>query len=862
MKWILCLVLLLLTPVAFSNNVLTNQFDLNLVRGQEFLVPKGAIGAYALKNDKLVEIVQKNGKVSLTVKAVGFTIVQVLHNDGTISNYRIKVQHNEKTEYFSQRSLYKGYNFVWTNEYLNFQNSSGSNIQNSRYRGKALLTTKVGTTGKFLGLVEYRELYPTYFYVRGDFKKAYVGYGDMTLQLNPFKPNFITQPRLRQHTAGWDGESFDLDLWSGQLSPIPFSNNNLNITGVNENDPNRDLLINDIDTRFSGGKFRYKFKGGDTIYASTWFNHEAKRTIPYIGYTYTNNKYNIVNSTTIGNTPEAPVFANKFSYRAMKNKWTLQTLSYDYIYAIKGFDNLLFSSRLPMEMASVNTQFFSGDKFNDKGSSFLNFGYGYSLNGFNTNNQYSGTIGWKNSKIDLQVDGSLGTQEFTYLPNQKFNNWKYTPSMGMWLTPMGESIRYKVNVSQSYGGFEFVSGENKTQETTLSLSAKHKNGFAASLGIGRFNVVTPQNERNGIRATPRIDYRKDNIVLYAQGNLSYIDNKLPSEQESSYVLGQERYSGGLKYTYNQKHIVEGRYIKASDGINNREYSSFILGYTLRLGHPSKSVLSILDSKKIEGVIFEDLNLNGFKDFDEKGIDGIKVVVESNKGGRETDITNGQGKFKISGLKDDIYSFSTEGDTSYTLSQTPGVLNLKTQEGYFFDIPAVKTKNVEVFMAGESDESFYVSVSCAEKENLNKVPMQVGRSSFIAVPVKNDCSISVNLLGTNQNVAVFPDKINTKNINNNEKTTFELKTSNLLLGQVFLDKNKNGHYEFGEELTQVEVIFDKFNLKTDENGIFTTKVNLKDSMVKFIKVKGRNCRMKNPEITDFSGKKIFAILCHK
>lgn len=857
MKWILC-ILLFLTSYAYANNVLTTEKELNLVKGQEFQVPKGAIGAYALSNDKLIAITQANGKVLLKAKAVGSAVVQVLHNDGTITNYKLKVQANKENAYFSRNSLYRGYNFIFTTEYLSFKSSNQSNIQSSRYRGRALLTTKVGTQGKFLGQIEFRELYPTYFYVRGDFKKAYVGYGDLMLQLNPYRPSFINQPRLRQHTVGWDGEDFDLDLWSGQLSPIPFSNNTLGLGVTNEN---RSILINDINNRFSGSRFKYKFKGGSSLYGSTWYNHEAKKTIPYLGYTYVNPKLRINNSTTVGNTQEAPVFANKFNYRANKNNWTLQSFTFDYVYAVKGFDNLLFETKLPYERLSTQAQFFSGNKFTSKGSSFLNMGYGYTLNGFTTNKQYSSSVGWKNSNVDLKLDGSMGQQEFSYLPGQVFNNWRYSPGFDLWISPAKKDLRYKLGVEQSYANFEFINGTNKTQETTLRVSAKHKNGLALSLGLGRFNVATPNSERNGVRITPRIDYRKDNVVLYAQGNVTYIDNKLPTEQESAYILGQERYSGGLKYTYNQKHIFEGRFIRASDGINNRDYSSLIVGYTLKLGHPTKSVLSILDSKKVEGVIFEDLNLNGVQDENEKGVKGIKVVVESDKGDRKTDETDGDGDFKISGLNEEVYYFSTEGNSSYTLANHPGSLNFKMQEGYQVKLPAVKTKNIEVTISGESEEGVYVSVDCKEKEGLNKIPMQVGVKAFVSVPVKNDCTIAVNVLGSNQNISVSPELLRTQELTNNQ-ATFEVKSSKILLGQVFYDKNKNGYYEFGEEIPNVEVVFDKYNIRTDENGIFTTKVKPKDNSVKFLKVKGYRCNLRNPEIEDFSGKKLITISCQK
>ena len=313
--------------------------------------------------------------------------------------------------------------------------------------------------------------------------------------------------------------------------------------------------------------------------------------------------------------------------------------------------------------------------------------------------------------------------------------------------------------------------------------------------------------------------------------------------------------------HGKKHIFEGRYIRASDGINNRDYSSLIVGYTLKLGHPTKSVLSILDSKKVEGVIFEDLNLNGVQDNNEKGIKGIKVIVESDKGDRKTDETDSDGDFKISGLNEEVYYFSTEGNSSYTLANHPGALNFKMQEGYQVKLPAVKTKNIEVSISGESEEGVYVSVDCKEKEGLNKIPMQVGVKAFIAVPVKNDCILAVNVLGTNENISVFPELIQTKDLLNNQ-ANFEVKSSKILLGQVFYDKNKNGYYEFGEELTNVEVVFDKYNMKTDENGIFTTKVKSKDNKVKFLKVKGYKCNLRNPEIEDFSGKKLITISCQK
>lgn len=865
MKGFLALFTWLIISVAQAANVLSTEKDLTLVKGQEFVVVKPSVGAYALNNDNLVKIETKGQRVSFTPRGSGNAVIQVLHVDGSITNYKLRSIPNSETAYFSRTSYYRGYNFIFTGEYLDFKrggSSGASKAINSNYRGRALLTTRVGTQGKFLGRVEFRENFPLYYYLRGDYKKLYYGYGDLNLQLNPYRPSIITQPRLRQHTVGWDGEKFDLDLWSGQLSPVPFSSS-LGLASARPTQQRAGTLTS-FNDRFSGGRIRYRFDSGSSMYASTWYNHQNKKSIPYVGYTYINRKYGISNSTTVGNTSDAPVYANRFSYRANKNSFNLQSLGIDYTLAKKGYDNLLFQSFMPYERLGVNTQFYSGDKFTKRGSPFVNLGYGYLLNGFTTNNQYSSSLGWKNSDVTLKVDGAYGTQEFSYMPGEVYHNHRVSPGMELWLNRKKESTwRYRLGLNQMYTKFEYLQGDTHTQETTVRLSAKHQSGLGLSLGVGRFNFRTDKFERNGIRFTPRVDYRKDNIVLYAQGNVTYLTNNIPGENTaaSNYALGQERYSGGFKYTYNQKHIFDARYMKAADGINNREYSALVVGYTLKLGHPSKSIVSLLDSKKVYGTIFEDKNLNGVQDKEEKGIKGIKVTVQSEKGDSKSDITDSDGEFKISGLNDDMYSFSTESSDVYSLSNTPGMLNFKSQEGYEVKLPAVKTKNIELSIKGNLEESLYASVDCQDKEGVNKVPVTAGQISQVSVPVNNNCSISINLLGTNENVSVSPDKVVVAELTDS-KAEFTINTSKIILGQVFWDKNANGYYEIGEELANAKVIFSSYEMTSDENGIFTTKVKASDKTVRFDRVKGFKCSLRKDVIDDFTGKKIIPLPCRK
>jgi hypothetical protein len=859
-KVVLLLTLCLTSSWAFAAKVLNVEKPLTLVQGQEFQVPKPAMGAYGVLNENLVTLTMQGDKVIINAnKHHGKALIQVLHTDGTISNYQLEVIPNYKVAYFNKQSLYKGYNLIISNEYLDFK-SSPSGIRaggplNSSYRGRVILTTRVGDNGKFSGRVDYRENFPTLFYVRADYKKVYVGYGDLPLQLNTYKPTFINQPRLRQHTAGWDGERFDLDLWSGQLSPLP----NSNAFRVSEVPGIRTSNFNTIQDQFSGARIRYKFKNGDSIFASSWYNHETQRQVPYVGYTYVNPKIGITNSTTVGNTQEAPVFSNRFTYQNKnRSKFTLQRLNFLYEIAEKGFDNLLFTSLLPTEKIAISSQFYNGKKFTDAGSPYLNLGYGYTLNGFTTNEAYSGKVGWQNSMVNVGVEGNYGSQKFTFAPGKVFPQRRLSPSIDLWLNSPAANWRYKLGVMQSFSDIEFTNGPLEQQETTLTLSTRHKKGLGLSLGVGRFNFKSQFTEQNGYRIIPRAEYRKENLTFFAQGNLSYVDQAPLNSQDSNFILGQERYSGGLKYTYNKKHILEARYTKATDGINDREFSVLSVGYTLKLGHPTKSIVSIFDSKKISGKIFEDLNLNGLQDKEEVGVKGLVIKVVSDKGDTQSTTTDKEGYFKLSGLNEEIYSFSVEGSEGYSLSSLPGNLNFKLQESYSYNIPAVKTKNIEVKIEGNDENTVMANVLCgAEEKSVNKVPAFVGKVNSISVPEKNDCKISLEIF-SQSNISVSPEFISTKE----KKFNFKFISSKVLLGQAYEDKNKNGYYDMGEELTNVSVVFDKLTIKTDENGIFTSKISEKINKIKFLRVNGYKCLLRNPEIEDFSSGKIISLPCRK
>lgn len=849
-KYVVGLLLLFSSLAYAGNKVVTEERPLTLLKGQEFTVSKPAVGAFAINNESVIKIDVIKNKVTFLAKYAGKALVQVMHSDGSMTTYRLEVINNSKTAYSNTTSLYKGYNFILSGEYINYHTSGNSKREGGTYRGRALLTTRVGDYGKFYGEVQARESYPTYFYVRGDYRHVYLGYGDKTLQLNPYKPTFIIQPRLRQHTAGWDGENFDLDLWSGQLSPVLSSNYYITST------PMRESLLNNRNDQFSGGRVKYKFQSGSSIYASYWYNHEKQRQIPYIGYTYLNRKLGITESITVGNTQEAPVFANKFLYENRYNRhhWTLQRGQLVYERAENGYDNLLFNTKLPMERFTVSGQLYNGSKFSPEGSPYLNFGYNHYVRGYTLMNAYSGKLGWQNSRVDAGVGATSGIQEFSYNPGKTYHNYTLTPSLSFWLSPTSAPWRWKLGLDQEFSKFEYTNGDNNRQETRITAYTKHKSGLGLSMGVGRFSFESPTVSRTGVRLIPRVEYRKDNLVLYAQGNISYVDQQ-PLDQNSNYILGQERYSGGLKYTYNQKHIFQASYIQATDNLNKRDYAMMTVGYTLKLGHPNKSIISLFDSHKISGIIFEDLNLNGKQDVGEPGIKGLKIVVKSDKGDEQTTITDSSGYYKISGLNEEVYSFYIEDASSYTLSDVPGNLNFRLQQSYEYNLPAVKTKNVEVSIGGNTDETIMAVVDCAEKEMVNKVPVSPDRKNFVTVPIHNKCSISLHLMGQS-NISVFP----ISQPASQEKVEFQVTSSKVILGQVFVDKNQNGYYEFGEELQNAKVVFDKFTLTTDANGTFTSKVADKIKTVKFLRVQGRKCFLRNSEIFDFAAGKVISINC--
>lgn len=856
MRLVVGLLLFLMPLISWAGPVPTEEREINLVRGQEYQVAKPAMGGYGVVHEGLTKVRIENNKAIITAKGVGRSVVQILHTDGSITNLVVNTTYNRDKSGINDRyALAKGYNFILSADYISYK-SKGA-VQNSRdsWRGKAILTTKLGTNGKFYGMVEAREQFPTYFYVRGDYQKLYYGYGDKNVPLNSYKPSFITQPRLRQHTAGWDGEQFDLDLWSGQVSPVPSFSSGF----IGRNTVNRTYLITDRSDLFSGGRINYKFKNGDSIYGSYWYNHQNQRQVPYVGYTYKNNKLGITNSFTVGNSPEAPVFSNRFNYDSRaKTGWRLQRVQGIYERADAGYETLLFNSTLPVERFIVSSQFYSGKKFTLEGSPYLNLGYSHFVQGYMASQNYNGGLGWQNSRVLVGVDGSVGEREYTYAPGT-FNNYTLSPKIDIWLNKPTEMWRWKVGVSQLFNHTEFSNGANERSESRLTVYTKHKSGLALSLGMGRFTNQSPTSERTGLRIMPRAEYRKAGLTFYAQGNISYVDKNYShvTNEGDGYTLGQERYSAGMKYTLNQKHIFDARYVMADDNVTNRGYSYMSVGYTLKLGSQTKSIISLFDSKKVWGTIYNDTNLNGVQDKDEPGIKGLIVKAVSDRGDEQSTRTDRDGYYKISGLKDETYSLSIENSEGYTLSAAPGSLNFKNQEGYKYDLPAVKTKTVAIDLKGNTDDLIMAVVNCDDKPRFNKAPVVVGQITNMTVPVANKCSVSLELMGQS-NMSILPERIST----DSSQMSFTATSSRILIGQLYWDKNANGIYDIGEELTKRAVVFDKLTVTTDANGIFTTKVGEKISKIKFLRVSGFKCPMKNSEISDFSISKIHTIRCIK
>lgn len=859
---IVVVILLFLTPL-FSwaaGSIPTEQIEIKLYKGQEYQVAKPAIGGYAIIHDGLSSVRIENGKAIITSTGIGKSVVQILHTDGTISNYLVQGEYDKNSSGVNDKNaLAKGYNLILSADYLRYESkTSAQTTQRSGWRGRAILTTKLGTNGKFYGMVEGRDEYPTYFYVQGDFKKLYYGYGDKNIPLNSYKPSFISQPRLRQHTAGWDGEKFDLDFWSGQNSPIPSFSSGIS---AYSNAINNYLISNEKD-RFSGVHFNYKFKE-DSIYGSYWYNHQNQRQIPYLGYTYNNYNLGISNSFTVGNLQEAPVFADMFTYESRnKSSWTLQRVQMNYERAESGYDTLLFTSKLPTERFSLLTQMYSGDKFSLKGSPYLNLGYARSVIGYTTNAIYSAGLGWQNSRVLVGVDGSTGLSEYTYAPGE-YKSYSLSPKLEVWLNKPTATWRWKVGANQYFNHSEYANnGFNDRSESRLTVYTKHKSGLGLSLGVGRFTVQSPTNQRTGFNFIPRAEYRKAGLTFYAQGNISYVDksyyNSVTVNEDGGLTLGQERYSAGLRYSLNQKHIFDARYVLAEDAISNRGYSYLSVGYTLKLGSQTKSIISLFDSKKVWGNIYDDKNLNGVQDKDEPGIKDLIVKVVSDRGSEDSTRTDSDGFYKISGLKDETYSLSIENNSGYTLSSSPGSLNFKNQEGFKNDLAAIKTKEVQLELKGNTEDLIMAVVNCDEKSRFNKSPIVVGQVTNITVPANNKCSISLELMGQS-NMSILPEKISTNETN---RMSFTATSSRILLGQLFWDKNANGLYDIGEEIVKQSVVFDKLQTNTDANGIFTAKISDKISRLKFIKVPGFRCTLRNAVINDFSPGKIYSIACQK
>src|SRR5690606_13169531 len=167
----------------------------------------------------------------------------------------------------------------------------------------------------------------------------------------------------------------------------------------------------------------------------------------------------------------------------------------------------------------------------------------------------------QNSRVDVNVGASKGTQEYSYQPGKVYNNYTLTPGLSLWLNPRTATWRWKMGLEQDFSKFEYTNGTNERQETRITAYTKHKSGLGLSLGVGRFSFESPYASRTGVRLIPRAEYRKNGLTFYAQGNISYVDQQpINSTADSSYILGQERYSGGLKYTYNRKHIFQASYI--------------------------------------------------------------------------------------------------------------------------------------------------------------------------------------------------------------------------------------------------------------------------------------------------------------
>lgn len=862
-KYILLGLMLIISPAVFAAEEIVL-----LKPNQAYIYPFPVLTAYSLKDYGVnVEVVGSQAKVTSTGQYGKFS-VQFLNQDNSVTTkiFENKLTKSEPSNFYNYGTGDYGY-FLNMRAYFSDVYGGNASLLN-RYGANVYLSTRLSDFGKLTASFDMMENSPSYYYFRlGIGPSFYVSYGDRAVSLPFFKSAFLTQPRLRQYGVGFNGDKLMLDLWSGKLSPFPPS-----FTPVSPvNRPGLESGYYSLDNQFYGVNSRWSFgpSNQNSVFFSSWYNQDKKSFVPYMGFSLRDKSGINRISTTLGNSAESPVYGLQYEYNNYgAKKWTIRQATLRYDLAKDGYEDLIFSNVLASENLNLRANFY-GPGINDKrGSITFEPSYLYLLNGFNQSSNLRGSAGWKNNRFGASLFGAQVLE--SYLSVSQYNQYTLGPQFSYTSDrkidlPFQTNAAYYKDIRRSnistLGGYE---------RDTFRLGGSVRFGNL----VPRLDLAQIYTHRNDVDyssfvVAPSLRYNIRNLKLEASAYLNFnsTEQLVSNTSLRSNVrdgLTNQRYALSSEYGFWKYHSLNLRLARYQDYLSSG-YNSVYLGYNFRIGDQKKSILSILDSRKVTGQVFEDLNFNGKKDENEPGIKdvGITASTESQTKDINSDTSDSDGRFSLGGFEEKFYSLELDtrqalGENFIVISSVAGV-DFRQQSKFEVNVPVMEVKRyrVRVEDAGDSENAVFLKLDC-EKKGISVVSALPGQEISLVVPAKDTCRTYVDLDALSGGSTSGEISLQ----NPDQEYVIGLDTRRNLIGQIFIDKNQDNQYQFGEELKGAKVIFQEFTLTSNETGVWSKTLDENTSAVNFIKVEGgKQCRaLFDKKITQISQKKVYLIRC--
>lgn len=830
MKKILLIIFLLIGKISYANKVDIETREISLASGLEFVIPSPVLGAYVLTGGFIeVEVIGDTAKIKSSGGS-GYAIVQVLLKDGSLINYKINKFSRKSTKVIMGRE-YKGYNLIGTVGY--FTSSSGD-ISRDGNLYRLLMTTKTGSNGKFTGSFFRRTGQIDRFYLRQEYKGYFMGYGDINVQRNAFFFPILDNPYMRMVHVGYRDNDFRGQIWNGGI-----------FTGSEVQSFN-----------YIGGVADYRINNRHTLFATYWFNNDERKQSPWFGWSYRNPLTTHTFSALIGQSGDKPAYSLGVFYYKVQKGFRAQRYNIRYDLAENGIDNFISNSNIPFENFTAFVEFFDQGYTTKDGSFYIAPNLNYNVSGFAQNENYGLTTGWGNDEFKAMIRGNRTAT--TYVGEDPYIGYEINPYLD--IRVLGDDrTGFGLRVEQFYKNFEARNFINEIEESRITF-IKNNGPLTASLALSKFTNKTNVVETQGYYVMPSFAYRAGNANINGRVNFTLLSDPSVGGGFNPDILtmSQERYSLAFKYFYTEHHLLEGRILNNKNNFSNRDFETYQITYTYRTGHKDKSILSFLNSNNFQGQFFEDFNGNGIQEKGEDSVSGVEITLLA-KDRSYKKVSDAEGRFKFSGIADDIYSVGITTPEGFIVKNSISTIDFSKGGSEKKIFNTYKVSTAKVLVKAEGNDQGLVGLIMCDTREFSRINFMTNYVADISFPSKLSCNFVIDVGAGFKNTTLSKNNIPLED-NGNIGVLFN--NNRMVNGQVYVDKNNSGRFEIGEELVDTEIIFDYMTFESDLNGSFYGVMPKKIKKIKFVEVKGKKCTLLNNNENKKSSNLYFEILCPK